>query len=406
MIAMLSRRLAFSFTLAALALTACSSPRATGPFVPFAATPEQSAAKGGYKLLYLFKGGSTGANPYAGLTHLGSSFYGVTYGDKVGSGGFGNVFAISPSGKESTLYEFKGMPNDGAEPAGNLLALNGTLYGTTLNGGNNNAGTIFTISPSGHERVIYSFKGGVADGGNPIGGLIELGGKLYGTTATGGSVGAGAVFDVTTSGVEHLLYSFKGDPKDGEEPRAPLLAVGKSELYGTTYEGGGDGDGTVFEISTSGKEHVLHSFAGAPNDGYKPDGGLTLAGKNLYGTTFGTPGALYKISLKGKEKLLYLFKGGPSDGSSPAGALILAGNELYGTTTGGGAHESGAIFVAGPHGEKILYSFKGSPKDGADPYGTLLDVSGTFYGTAEQGGTSISGGEPYAQAGGVFRFKP
>jgi uncharacterized repeat protein (TIGR03803 family) len=407
MIATLFRRLSFSLAAAALALAACSSRVSTGLLPGGAAVPERVAGAGGYKLLYLFKGGSGGAIAFAGLTRLGSTFYGVTYGDKVGPSGFGTVFSISASGKEKTLYEFKGMPSDGAEPAGNLLVVNGTLYGTTLNGGANNSGTLFTISPSGHEHVIHSFAGGTNDGGNPLAALIEVGGKLYGTTATGGSVGAGTVFDATTSGDEHILYSFKGYPKDGEEPKAPLIAV-DGELYGTTYLGGKNRDGTVFKISTSGKEHVLHSFEGAPADGSGPYGGLTLVGKKqLYGTTYQTPGALYEISVTGKEKLLYPFKGGPGDGAAPAGGLVFVNHKLYGTTTSGGANEDGTIFEAMTSGdEQMLYSFKGSPKDGADPYGTLLDVTGTFYGTAEQGGNYITGGMPYPDAGAVYRFKP
>jgi uncharacterized repeat protein (TIGR03803 family) len=400
-----SRRLSFSFPAAAMVLAACGSPHAIAPFVPAGAAPERVAvAKGGYKLLHLFKGGADGAEPYAGLTKLGSTFYGVTYGNRVGSGGFGTVFSITSTGKEVTIYAFKGVP-DGAEPAGTLLVVNGTLYGTTYNGGKYSAGTIFSITPSGHEQVVYNFKGGTTDGAQPATGLIELGGKLYGTTTMGGSTGAGTVFEATTTGTEHPVHEFKGFPSDGNSPMGSLIAE-HGKLYGTTHNGGKNQDGTVFEMSTSGKEGWIYSFAGAPDDGYLPYGGLTVAGKGFYGTTSGGDGAIYAITSSGKETLSYAFKGGPSDGSSPAGNLVRVGHKLYGTTIGGGAKQMGTIFEAGPHGEGVRYNFNGSPKDGADPYGTLVYDDGVLYGTTLEGGISISGGRPYPEAGSVFSFKP
>src|SRR5579871_4674408 len=120
--------------------------------------------------------------------------------------------------------------------------------------------------------VLYSFKGGSRDGENPFAGLINVNGTLYGTTAGGGaycaSTGCGTVFSITTSGVESVLYSFKNDP-DGSHPLAGLLNV-KGTLYGTTNGGGGIGYGTVFSITTSGKESMLYSFGGGSSDGQFP----------------------------------------------------------------------------------------------------------------------------------------
>jgi uncharacterized repeat protein (TIGR03803 family) len=407
MIATFPRRCSFSLLAAAMTVAGCGSPRLNAPFVPSGAAPARIVVgKAAYKVLHLFKGGADGAEPFAGLTKLGSSFYGVTYGNRVGSGGFGTVFSITSAGKERTLYAFKGTP-DGAEPAGNLLVVGSTLYGTTYNGGKYFAGTIFSVTSSGHEHVVYNFKGGTTDGAQPATGMIELGGKLYGTTQMGGSAGAGTVFEATTSGTEHPLHSFKGYPSDGDSPQGSLIAV-HGKLYGTTHNGGKNQDGTVFEMSTSGKEGWIYSFAGAPSDGYEPYGGLTAAGTGFYGTTSGGDGGIYAITSSGKETLAYAFKGGPGDGSSPVGNLVPVHGELYGTTTGGGANDMGTIFEAGPTGEKLLYSFKGAPKDGADPYGTLLyDKAGsTFYGTTVEGGNTVSGGRPYPQAGALFRFKP
>jgi uncharacterized repeat protein (TIGR03803 family) len=397
------------YCLLTAAVAACSSPRSA--ILPQTAAPEFAVgadhARAGYKLLYLFKGGGNGAEPFAGLTKLGSLFYGVAYGNRVGAGGYGTVFSIAPSGKEHTLYAFKGAPSDGAEPVGNLVAVGNTLYGTTYNGGKYFSGTIFSITSSGHEHVVYSFKGGSTDGAQPAAGLIELGGKLYGTTQMGGSVGAGTVFEATSSGTEHPLHAFTGYPSDGDSPQGSLIAV-HGKLYGTTHNGGKNGEGTVFEMSTSGKEGWIYSFAGAPNDGYLPYGGLTIAGKGFYGTTSGGNGGIYAITPSGKETFAYAFKGGPGDGAAPVGNLVHVGHEFFGTTTGGGAHDMGTIFEAGRSSEKMLYSFKGSPKDGADPHGTLLydKDGGVLYGTTVEGGVSISGGRPYSEAGSIFRFKP
>src|SRR6202042_3562831 len=163
---------------------------------------------------------------------------------------------------ETVLYRFKGYPSDGAEPVGKLTTLNGMLYGTTYNGGAKDLGSVFEISPAGKERLVYSFQGG-KDGTNPGAGLTVIAGKLYGTTVDSGgaSQGNGTVFDLTTAGDEHVLYTFKGYPNDGESPYCQLLAV-NGELYGTTQEGGANRDGTVFAISTAGKERLVYSFGG------------------------------------------------------------------------------------------------------------------------------------------------
>ncbi|HEY2474227.1 MAG TPA: choice-of-anchor tandem repeat GloVer-containing protein, partial [Candidatus Cybelea sp.] len=139
-------------------------------------------------------------------------------------------------------------------------------------------GTVFSISAAGKETVLYAFKGGSADGEFPSASLLKVNGKLYGTTS-GGYNREGTVFAITTSGKETSLYSFKGAP-DGAQPSAPLLNV-KGTLYGTTAKGGSgcsSGCGTVFSITKSGKETVLHSFGEANEDGRYPLAGLIDVG--------------------------------------------------------------------------------------------------------------------------------
>src|SRR6202041_2811714 len=180
---------------------------------------------------------------------------------------FRSVFSVTPAGKEVVLHSF-GESGDGANPHGDLLNVNGTLYGTTANGGANGEGTVFTITQSGKEAVLYSFyRRGAGDAGNPYAGPIDVNGTLYGTGSTGGNSDGGAVFSVTRAGKEGVLYSFEG-AGDGESPYGGLASV-EGTLYGTTSSGGanycsGFGCRTVFSVTTKVTENVLHSFAGRP----------------------------------------------------------------------------------------------------------------------------------------------
>jgi uncharacterized repeat protein (TIGR03803 family) len=252
-------------------------------------------------------------------------------------------------GKESAVYDFQGG-SDGRIPEATLLNVAGTLYGTTAGGGAGNCGTVFKVlahSPTlvGTERVLYSFLGGTGDGCNPTNApLIELNGTFYGTTFVGG--GQGVVFSVTPSGVETVLHKFGGG-SDGINPIAGLVAL-NGTLYGTTYEGGANGvngGGTVFAITPSGTETVLHSF-GTGADGADPNAGLIVVNGTLYGTTAagGTngEGTVFSITPSGTETVLYNFSG--ADGAEPAANLLAVKGTLYGTTLIGGSANFGTVF--------------------------------------------------------------
>ncbi len=361
----------------------------------------------GYNLLYSFTGYPSGGAP-TGLTALDDALYGTT--TTGGTKTFGTVFVRSSAGKVRLLYSFKGG-NDGAEPAGNLVVVNGVLYGTTEYGGTRGDGTVFKVSRLGHESVIYSFKGG-NDGANPmLGGLAVVAGALYGTTHAGGDpschvdsiVGCGTAFKLTTSGKEFVLHRFKGK-LDGACPAGSLAAAGGT-LYGTTNFGGPGNNGTVFTLSTSGVEHVLYRFKGYP-DGAQPYAGLTELNGQLYGTTalggaFDYSGTVFELSTTGVEHLLHSFEGYP-DGAVPYDALTAYNGELYGTTayggnagracTGGGIVGCGAVFTMSPSGkERVLYRFKGTP-DGANPWSSLILENGALVGTTLSGGADHAGG--------------
>ncbi len=366
----------------------------------------------GYELLYSFKGGTDGEYPRAGLVRIGSLLYGTTTGTGCGSncapGSAGTVYDMNTSGSENVIYSFKGAP-DAYNPTDALLDLNGTLYGTTQVGGTYGYGTVFAATTSGAEHVLYSFRGG-SDGWAPFASLIAVNGVLYGTTFNGGGsgckIGCGTVFSVSTSGKEHVLYSFKGYPHDGAQPLGALVAV-NGRLYGTTWSGGGSGSnvgyGTVFEVSTSGRERLLHSFKGPP-DGENPGGDLAAVNSTLYGTTanggtsmacqtFGC-GTVFDISSSGKEHVLYSFTGG-RDGAQPNGGLLVVNHLFYGIAEGGSkcapSGRCGIVFSVSKLGaERVLYRFKGYP-DGAYPGWPLIAVKGTLYGTTTEGGANRYG---------------
>jgi uncharacterized repeat protein (TIGR03803 family) len=198
-------------------------------------------------------------------------------------GTHGSSATARDDGALKLLYTFTGTPNAGL-PYASLIDVRGTLYGTSATGGSGSGyGTVYRITPAGDESVVYGFKH-APDGSSPYGGLLDLDGTLYGTTLTGGADsrcapnGCGTVFKVTLSGAETVLHSF-GDGSDGAIPYGTLIDV-NGTLYGTTADGGplvcsvegGDGCGTVFKISPSGVESVLYSFKGPPGDAAVPFG--------------------------------------------------------------------------------------------------------------------------------------
>jgi uncharacterized repeat protein (TIGR03803 family) len=155
------------------------------------------ARDGAESLLYSFAGGSDGSSPFAGLImDKVGNLYGTTM---AGGAGFGTVFRLSPGGTETVLHSFAGRgESDGASPSCVLLRdKKGNLYGTTGLGGTQDDGTVFEITAKGGETVLHSFAGG-SDGAWPPSGLIaDKAGNLYGTTVEGGADGAGTVFMVT-----------------------------------------------------------------------------------------------------------------------------------------------------------------------------------------------------------------
>ncbi len=389
-------------------LAGCGAPSPGGPAPPLVA----SAAAGtherpAYAVLYSFDGLTDGAQPFAHVVNVDGTLYGTTWkgGARCGPSRCGTVFSLTPSGSERVLHRFRNDAKDGLEPQSGLLNVDGTLYGTTPDGGAKGAGTVFTITPGGKEAILYSFKGGAADGAHPVAGLTDVDGTLYGTTASGGPADDGTVFTITTSGRERVLYSFGGSG-DASEPLSRLTNL-DGTLYGTTLIGGTNGDGTVYSITPSGAERVLYSFD--VTDGWYPTAGLINVNGTLYGTTnegganIGD-GTVFSITTSGVETVLHSFAGGRRDGDVPIGGLLNVNGTLYGTTFRGGAHcegryehGCGTIFSITTSGEeRVVHNFDGV--HGALPRAALTNVGGTLYGTTETGGASARGT--------VFKFSP
>jgi uncharacterized repeat protein (TIGR03803 family) len=242
-------------------------------------------ASGTLTTLHSFADSATdGANPAAGLVQgANGKFYGTTtYG---GANGDGTVFSITASGTLTILHSFADSATDGGNPiAGLVQGTNGDFYGTTFLGGAYDGGTVFSITASDTLTTLYSFSG--ADGSYPSAGLVQgANGKFYGTTPPDG----GTVFSITANGTPTKLYTFcsgGGVCADGSSPGAALVQGTNGKFYGTTNSGGanGDGDGTVFTITASGALTTLHSFDGS--DGEFP-GAALAQGTNgkFYGTT-------------------------------------------------------------------------------------------------------------------------
>ncbi len=242
----------------------------------------------------------------------------------------------------TVLYEFAGG-NDGMEPqAGLVRDAAGDLYGTTYSGGAYGWGTVFKLDLGGNETVVHAFAG-TPDGAQPMAGLmIDKHGNLYGTTYNGGTAGGGTVFKVDASGRESIIHSFIGFA-DGAYPSGGLLMDDDGVIYGTTQEGGASdscwgGCGTIFELDKTGNSTVMLSFEPPAAN---PRAALLLGTNGtLYGTTAGDGecclGTVFRLSKDTVPTTLHTFAGG-TDGANAVTSLVRdAKGSLYGTTAAGG----------------------------------------------------------------------
>ncbi len=324
-----------------------------------------------HTVLYSFTGGADGGEPYKGVTIDGTgNLYGtaVTGGSGSCEGGCGVVYKLTNSGgiwTQRVIHAFTGG-YDGSGPGARVtLDPSGNVYGMTPTGGAYGLGTIYKLrqdNGASDLKVIHAFTGGADGATGSAGRMIFRHGRLYGAATTGGTYGSGVVFELKPRGRGEwdfrTIYSFRGQP-DGVFPYGALLFDRLDNIYGTTYYGGANGIGAVYQLS---------------------------------------PQAIGEWN----ESVLYSFQEG-SDGNSPISNLVAdtVGN-LYGTTSEGGLGR-GTIFKLSPTGktqwiETVVHSFQGPP-DGAFAYnGMVMDLFGNFYGATVHGGDNDDGA--------IYKFTP
>ena len=337
----------------------------------------------------------------------------------------------------TTLHSFNGAPGDSGFPSASLLLSGNILYGTATGGGiADNNGTVFKVTTDGTSFTNLHFFTALAagstnrDGAFPYAGVILSGNTLYGTAQGGGDAGKGTVFRVNTDGTSFtnlhsfsasgVNYSYFETNSDGIIPIGSLVLSGNT-LYGTAYQGGISGQGTIFKVNTDGTVFtILHSFSAAsqgadsPNsDGRFPSAGLILCGDNLYGTASqggsSGSGTVFVINTSGAGfTVLHNFSASSeitpgivtnSDGVNPSASLVLSGNTLYGTAYVGGSAGFGTVFAVNTNGTgfKNLRSFSTAGlnsagdytnSDGAGLNSSLVLSGNTLYGVAQTGGSA------------------
>jgi uncharacterized repeat protein (TIGR03803 family) len=291
------------------------------------------------------------------------------------------------------IYDFGDHRGDPLSPtAVGVIAQgrDGNLWSTTQFGGKNNMGTAFKLTPGGKLTVIYNF---TSTTGQPSSGLtLGTNGNFYGATFNGGtgtacSGGCGTLFELTPSGKLTILWNFEGR-NDGQFPYSGPIEGTDGNFYGTTYQGGANAVGTIYQLTPSGKLTTIYQFDAIR--GAFPIGPLVQATDgNLYGTTAGfgfNYGTIFKIVPSGDFALTLLFTFDVFDGAYPYAGLVQGSDaKLYGTTTG--ASLFGDVFDITTKGSFAeLHALNGST-DGAIANAGLVQASdGSFYGAAQQGG--------------------
>jgi len=247
-----------------------------------------------------------GYSPYAGLVQGSDGiFYGTTLQSELFSNGValygGMVFSVSSSGAFRPLHYFGIIAGDGYNPfSGVVQGHDGYFYGAAPRGGTNNDGIVYRVATDGGYSILHTFAGPPNEGYFAAAGLtLGNDGNFYGTTQSGGmNNNAGTIFRVSPGGDFTNLYSFGSFAGDGVQPNAPLVLGRDGNFYGTTTYGGQGNAGTVFRISPGGVYTNLYSFGlvtGEGNSPYAPlvlgrDGSFygiaTAGGTNNYGTIF------------------------------------------------------------------------------------------------------------------------
>lgn len=302
--------------------------------------------------LYSFTAGKdngTGNQPHHdALLYNNGLLYEVTL--RGGTGNNGVAFSLTTSSDHAyaVLHRFAGHPDDGAEAHSGFLLLSNRLYGMTADGGAHDKGTIFSMNLDGSDyHMLYSFT--KATGDEPHGRLTvgSDGHTLFGMTRLGGKSDDGVIFtfDPATSKYS-VIHEFTGGAADGALPFHGYLTLSDDQFVGVTTKGGSADQGTAFALHQDGSGfHLLHTFGSTANDGTYPKGSLTLSNGYLYGTTFAGgkegDGTVFRIADQGDSYDRLGYFGGSQTGAYPFDNVVVSadGNTLYGMTGAGGADD-------------------------------------------------------------------
>jgi uncharacterized repeat protein (TIGR03803 family) len=325
----------------------------TGVFNPFALVTNQKQFDGSRASCYRdwrYLSGEDGSWPQGVVEGGDGILYGTTQvGGRPGSAeyatGSGTVFKVNKDGSGyAVLHRFPGLSGDGISPwAGLVQGRDGALYGTTLGGGTNGAGTVFKLNKDGSGyAVLHSFPDSVMDGANPMAGLLAgSDGWFYGTTDGGGTSSArnGTVFKLKPGGSGYkVLHDFPEIPGDGRFPRSSLVEGRDGTLYGTTQNGGTDDAGTVFKLNKDGTGYRVLTRFSHQEEGVDPTGLVQGSDGALYGTTDrrgkNDGGTAFKLNLDGSGfTILHSFPGTEGDGRNPCRSMVQGSDgALYGMT--------------------------------------------------------------------------
>ena len=272
------------------------------------------------------------------------------------------------------------------------------IWGITNEGGSGTIGTVYNTDNNGSNQTLLNEFAANNAGSRPFGDLIEVNGKLYGLTSEGGNFNQGVIFSFDLANQQYTkLYDFDGS--NGAKPKGKLMQASNGLLYGLTSEGGGlpDDGGVLFSYNiATGIFTKLYTFIFI--DGIEPDGGLVeQTTGELFGVTFrgGTndKGVLFRFTIAGN---IYtkLFTFNALNGENPRGTLLKTPHDyLMGLTTNGGVNSKGVVFGYRVSTSTFTKHVDFSAFDGGNPEGSLLfhPITGKCYGLAKNDGANNEG---------------